>query len=333
MNSQEKDSQWDITISFSWGGWLEMYSFGVAYALLKSGMLKRWESEGKRVRFIGASTGALVAACLAFRQDDFEGIFNYLARCATYYRSSLWHLTHADRFLKDSIAKFGDKLREIDHNPQLRRRLEEGSFEVVLSVLPSLSPRLINSFSTFEDVMEALTASYCLAPLAGMPFKLRKTGEWVMGGGVSNFTPRMCEQNVISVSTIYFHETTIHPRRFLPSWWVLFPPSDRKYRSLFWMGYNDTIEFLMSDGKLSAMQAELLLKPGVDFKIYDTYFELLKSFALEFTVLLWLRPVIHICIYVNFFFLIMWHLCKNTANFVRGFLYNLYNSLHSAIYS
>ncbi|CCW66501.1 unnamed protein product [Phytomonas sp. Hart1] len=332
MNSYEKDSQWDITISFSWGGWLEMYSFGIAHALVQSGMLTRWEKEGKRVRFVGASTGALVAVCLAIGQHDFEAIYNYMAECASQYRSSFWSFTHAEKFLKDAIAKFGDNLQDIDHNPQLLRRLEEGSLEVVLTELPRLSPRLINSFKTYEDLLEALNASFCLAPLAGVPVKLRKTGKWVMGGGISNFTPRMCEQNVLSVSAMYFHDTTIHPRKFVPSWWVLFPPPGRKYKSLFWMGYNDMIEFLMSDGKLSSIQAQLLFKPHVNFKIYDTYFELFTSFALEFTVLIWLRPVIYICIIVNFFLLMMWHLCKNMTNHIRRLFYNIYISLHSAIY-
>ncbi|KAI5686521.1 Patatinlike phospholipase [Leishmania braziliensis] len=323
----EEEQQWDITVSFSCGGWFQMYFFGVAYALIDSGVLRRWYSEGKRVRFTGVSAGALAATCLASGQYDILSVKKFSLAAAEDYRSSIFHWFRLGKYLMTAIDDFGASLRAIDTDPRMRQVLASGSLEIGVTVLPKLRSHLINSFSSYAAIRETLIASCCLVPLVGLPFKMESTGEWCADGGISNFTPRMGEENTISVSAMYFQDASVRPRVFVPSWWALRPPNTRKYNNLFWMGYNDMIDYLVSAGHLSVQNGNDLLKQEVDFSVHDSYLDVAFTFFMELMMLIFIRPVVIVFVYVELAISIAWWVAKGVLtgdgisfrNFYEGF--------------
>lgn len=308
-----------------------MYFFGAAHAFIDSGVLYRWQAEGKRIRFAGSSAGALAAACLACGQHDFESVMEFVLDKADDYRSSLFNLLKMRAYLAESIDVFGKNLRALDWSATSNRRFRSGVLEMSVTTLPKLQCRMVNSFHSYAQLRETLFATCCMVPLAGVPFPLRETGEWVVDGGISCFTPRVGEPNCISVSAMYFQDASVHPRVFVPSWWGLRPPTRPKYRNLFWMGYNDTIDFFVSSGILEREVGQVLLKPEVDFRVHDSYFDMAFTFVAELTILIWIRPVVIVCIYVELLFSMVWHTLRMIAKMDRHAFHDWVETLRQAI--
>lgn len=128
---------------------------------------------------------------------------------------------------------------------QLRNRLE-----VYATSLPYIKEVCFTEFESTVDLEEALVASCLLVPLAGLPFKLRRTGDWVCDGGLRSFQPRKGEPGVITISAMYFNAADIVPSVFVPAWWGLYPPSEEQYRQLFALGYNDMLVWLWKNNVL-----------------------------------------------------------------------------------
>lgn len=329
LNADDRD--WDITFSFSCGGWFMMYFFGVAHALVDSGVLQRWQKEGRRVRFCGASAGSLAACCLAAGQHDFESVRDYAIMSAKKFRSSISNLFKMKTYLEESLLTLGGNLREIERDPKFRAYMESGCLEISLTILPQMKNRVVSSFSNYEQIREAIMASCCMVPLVGMPFRLAETGEWVTDGGFSSFTPRMNEPNVVSVSAMYFQDATVRPRVFVPSWWALLPPREEKYRNLFWMGFNDMIDSLVGMGELDVKQGEEFLKPETDFCIHDTYFDVFVTFVVEILMLISVRPVVVTCVYVELLLSMVWYSAKTVLTLDGVALGAWYENLRNAI--
>lgn len=322
---------WDITISFSCGGWFQMYFFGVAHALIDSGVLHRWYAEGKRVRFTGVSAGALAATCLASGQYDLLSVKEFAAAAAEDFRSSIFHCFRMGKYLSAAIEHFGLNLRAVDTDPVMREVLESGALEVGVTVLPKFKSHLISSFSTYAAIRETLVASCCLVPLVGLPFKMESTGEWCADGGISNFTPRMDEENTISVSAMYFQDASVRPRVFVPSWWALRPPTADKYNNLFWMGYNDMIDYLVTAGHLTARNGSYLLKQEVDFRVHDSYLDVLFTFFMELMMLIYIKPVVIIFVYVELAMSMAWWAAKGVFTWDGASFRNLYDGFRNAV--
>ncbi|KAG5494023.1 hypothetical protein JKF63_01856 [Porcisia hertigi] len=331
QEQRKEEQKWDITVSFSCGGWFLMYFFGVAYALVDSGVLQRWHAEGKRVRFTGVSAGALAAACLASGQYNMLKVKEFASAVAEDYRSSIFHWFRMRKYLLASIDSFGDNLRRVNTDPRMRERLESGSLEIGVTVLPRFKSRLINSFSSFAAIREALIASCCLVPLVGLPFKMESTGEWCADGGISNFTPRMEEENTISVSAMYFQDASVRPRVFVPSWWALRPPSSVKYNNLFWMGYNDMIDYLVSVGHLSVSDGSRLLKQEVDFQIHDSYLDVAFTLFMELMMLIYIKPLVIVFVYVELAISMGWWAVKGIFTCDGTSFRNFYDGFRNAV--
>lgn len=224
-----------LTFSFAAAGWLQTYHFGVAKALQDVGLVTA------NVRFCGSSAGSLAAAALV-TQCDMDDLCEYAVRCSIDCRSSLLNAFQIRKYVRRGIEVFAvDKFRS---DPSLRRALS-AQLEVYVSVLPWCRQKVMHCFSVVEDLEEALVASCCLTPLAGMPFPLRRTGEIVCDGGLTAYQPRKGEHNVIAVSALYFNSAHIRPTTFVPAWWGLYPPGEKAYRALYDLGYNDAIAFLV----------------------------------------------------------------------------------------
>ncbi|KAG5468751.1 hypothetical protein CUR178_01586 [Leishmania enriettii] len=331
QHREDEEPKWDITVSFSFGGWFQMYFIGVAYALIDSGVLQRWYTEGKRVRFTGVSSGALAATCLASGQYDILSIKQFALAAAEDCRRSIIHWFHVRKYLIVAIENFGANLSAIDTDPRMREVLSSGSLEVGVTVLPSFKSRLISSFSSYAAIRETLIASCCLVPLVGLPVKMESTGEWCADGGFSNFTPRMEEENTISVSAMYFQDASVRPRVFVPSWWALLPPSTEKYNNLFWMGYNDMIDYLVSSGHLSLRKGNHLLKQEVDFRVHDSYLDVAFTFFMELMMLIYIRPVVLVLVYVELAISMAWWAAKDILTWDGTSLRNFYDWFRSSV--
>jgi hypothetical protein len=323
--------EWDITVSFSCGGWFQMYFFGAAYALTDSGVLQRWYAEGKRVRFTGVSAGALAASCLASGQLDFLAVKEFASAAAEDFRSSIFHLFRMRNYLLAAIDNFGGNLKAIDTDPEMRKLLQSGCLEVGVTELPKFKSRLLSRFSSYAEIHETLVASCCLIPLVGLPFKMECTGEWCADGGISNFTPRMEEEGTISVSAMYFQDASVRPRVFVPSWWALRPPNKHKYNNLFWMGYNDMIDYLVAAGHLSKRNGNVLLKQEVDFQVHDTWLEAIFSFFMELLMLIYIRPVVIVCVYVELAVSMVWWAARGILTWDGPSFHNCYDSFRNAV--
>jgi hypothetical protein len=290
------DGSFDLTISFAAGGWFQMFHFGVCKAFVDSGFLAKLEQESKRVRFCGSSAGSLAAASLASGCHMHDEMKDFAVICGEHYRSSLWHFVCMREYLVASIHRFGDRMME---TPEQRERtlagMRDGRLEVYTTTLPFLSRRCMTEFDDLADIEESLIASCCLSPVVGLPFPLRKTGEWVCDGGVRSFQPRSGEARTLTVSPFYFTSADIRPPTAVPVWWGLFPPKKDEHEGLFATGYNACLEYLVTSGQVPKEMSTLLMtrpthagdvarKTGVtrialDFIITSLYVVLLKPLA------------------------------------------------------
>lgn len=217
-----------------------MYHFGAAKALQDCGI-----PQPTGIRFSGCSAGSIAAAALVC-ECDLDELKEYAVECANTCRSALPNAFLLREYVANGVKRFAGKA--LERRPELLSRFNE-QLEAYCTILPWMVSKGIRHFESAEDVEEALLASCCLTPLAGMPFRLRRTRQWVCDGGVTAFQPRRGEPNVITVSPIYCTLADIKPTTFVPIWWGLYPPEEKKYRQLFDLAYNDTIRFLVEQKK------------------------------------------------------------------------------------
>lgn len=241
-----------LVFSFAAAGWLQTYHFGVAKALQELGL-----DQDVDVHFCGSSAGSLAAAALVTKVD-FDALCDYAVDCVADCHASLFNAFRIREYVLVGIERFAvDRFRK---DAQLREALNK-RLEVYVSILPWCRKKVMRHFETAEDLEEALVASCCLVPLAGLPLKLRHSGEWVCDGGLTAFQPRKGEPHVVTVSAMYFNRADIRPSSFVPSWWGLYPPSQRQYREIYHEGYRDAIEFLVKEAYIEPSARELLNKP------------------------------------------------------------------------
>lgn len=249
-----------MCFSFAAAGWLQMYHFGVAKALQDSGLVKTKGADfdcQAPPKFVGSSAGALASAALVVG-TDFDALRDYAAACAIDCRSAMFGAFRIRHYVRRGVELFATaafkELEDSDDvgtpNEVLAARLTE-QLEVYATTLPWLKEKRFTTFEDVEDLEEALTASCLLVPLAGMPFALRDTKEWVLDGGLAAFQPRKGEVGVITVSPLYWTSADIKPTKFVPAWWGLYPPNDAEYRALYSLGYNDALDTLLSKGIIS----------------------------------------------------------------------------------
>jgi hypothetical protein len=198
--------------------------------------------------------------------------------------------THSDMFDDDEFTVDDGTGGTLDLAALLQERLE-----VYATTLPFLGVKKFHEFADVEDLEEALTASCLMVPLAGMPFRVRRTGEFVMDGALVAIQPRAGEKGVVTISTIYFASADVKPSCFIPLWWILYPPSDEKYRALFVLGYNDCVDGLLRKRLISPAEFSRLRSryPGdaASRVVQRGPFKFVKdAFAFFFFVLI-LRPV------------------------------------------
>lgn len=258
--SDAQPDAFDLTISFAAGGWFQMYHFGVCKAMIDSGFLSDLQQQGKKVRFCGSSAGALAASSLASGCYMHDEMKDFALICGEHFRESWLHVLCMREYLIASIHRFGDRMMETDEQREKTLHgMRNGRLEIYTTTLPLLRPKCLTSFADMDDLEEALVASCCLTPLVGLPFPLRESGEWVCDGGVRAFQPRKGQPNTLTVSPFYFTSADIHPSQAVPVWWGLMPPRREEHEELFYIGYNDCIEYLVTAGLVPKARSTLLV--------------------------------------------------------------------------
>ena len=257
---KDGNKHWDVTFSFSGGGWFQMYHFGVCKAIQDSGMLEQLQQEGKTVRFCGTSAGALAAAKIASGSNLYDEMKEYAVKCATDYRRTYFpRLLALRHYVMDGIEECAKKLGGEEHQAKVRDSLKDGRLEVYTTTLPHMRTKILSEFKDREGLAEALCASCNIVPLFGMPFRLRLTGhEWVCDGGLTTFQPRRHEARTITVTPFYFRRASISPSRELRPWRALYPPRGDILLAYFDHGYNDALAFLAKSGHISTDKSQSL---------------------------------------------------------------------------
>ena len=217
--------------SFSACGWLKIYHFGVAKALQEG----RLVSEAK---FVGSSAGSLIGLALALGLD-FERIRDFQLGCVDRTHGSL---VGAFR-LRQYVEEIMDNMLPADAFTTIGDRVE-----VSFSSMPSFANRRVNIFRDNSHLRQAILASCCMAPLAGMPFRL--DGELVYDGAISDWLQNQsfltCPEGhaataaaAVRVTPFWFSRADIRPSQYIPLWWALYPPRRQDFEWVFELGYRD----------------------------------------------------------------------------------------------
>jgi predicted acylesterase/phospholipase RssA len=255
--------------SFSGGGWLLMYHLGVAAALQDTGVAPvpaahhahgkpraaRWGPQGAAAPlFVGSSAGAIVATFLATGVDMDAA---RISAAAMHQRlNTPLDVFSLRLFLTDALAAYRPIItadaawRE---HLNARCRIYITTIGAAGSRLP-LASAVYPAIETYDDVAEALLASSCATPFVGLPFRLRRTGEWAADGGFTNDQPRAFEPGVVTVSPFWWSRLwgcDVRPAPFsVPTSWSFFPPPKATYATLYDRGYNDALAFLAAEGAI-----------------------------------------------------------------------------------
>ncbi|KEG14144.1 patatin-like phospholipase [Trypanosoma grayi] len=327
----EKGVEFDLTFSFSAGGWFQMYHFGAAQAIVESGIIEKMSREGRHVRFCGSSAGSLVAVCLASKSYRFKEIRDFALARGEHYRSSLFNLFCMRRYLSEALDLFGGHMRNLEMKPHLQAMLNDGSLEIFVTTLPHMKRKVVDSFLSYDDIAEALKASCCMAPLVGVPFRMRATEEWVCDGAVATIQPHKDEPRTISVSPFYFSTATIHPTVLVPVWWGLRPPEAVAHRNLFALGYNDMIEGLVANGYILPQDGEPLLMPEVHFSFERSFLLRFFDYVLDVMVIIFVRPFVVVFIYVELAIMSFVYFMKGMVKLDCGSLGKFYDNLRNMV--
>jgi len=195
------------SFSFSAAGWLKMYYWGVAKCLQVHGL-----AASQNVKFIGSSAGALAAAGLVVG-SDFDQVKKVSLEKVDEVHGKFLPAFNLRAYVRDVL---GDMLEEGDE-----RKLNGRLTVCVTTLAPLVGARKYKNFETVHDLKEALLASCCIPPFAGLPFVYR--GELVFDGGFSQFQP-IIDSQTVTVSAMYFSDADIKPSRYIPTWWLVYPP-------------------------------------------------------------------------------------------------------------
>lgn len=285
-----------LTISFSAGGWFQMYHYGVAQALRETEILENYQ-----VRLCGSSAGSL-AVCALAAELDFEEMKRFALECGEDCREKPWNIFKMKKYLLQSIRRFGAGPMRKESLPKVLNNCRKFNLEVYATELPWLRPVVFSEFLELADVEEALSASCCFTPVVGFPFQMRHTGQWVMDGGLSAFQPRLSEPNTIAVSPFYFADADIKPSKAVPAWWGLRPPKAEQHAELFDLGYNDAVSFLVKEHLIPVTHLEKL-KPLYDPLPKLGVIGLIRDALTSVFCLFVLRPIAVLLIYLELIFL------------------------------
>lgn len=224
------------SMSFSCGGWLQFYMFGVARALQAKGL-----DSPSTVKYCGCSAGALAAAGLAF-EGDFDAAIDF---CKNVCVPSAYSKLSGLFCLDDYVSRCIDMQLEQAFKP-----IPKCSLQIAVTKLPFFEAQRDTEFKTFQELKLSLLSSAAAYPAASVVFK---DNAWYIDGGLSDFQP-IDNSETITVSPFYFSDCDIKPSRYVPFWWAALPPkSEHTIDWLYNLGYEDCLAYLRSVGLVPSL--------------------------------------------------------------------------------
>jgi len=319
------------SMSFSCGGWLQFYLFGVARALQAAGL-------DKGVTYCGCSAGALAAAGLAL-DGDFD-------RAIEYCKDECIPMAHGHVFglfmLADYVSKCIDMLVVPKFDPNM---LGQDNLQIAISrmpygpFLPILASERVTRHPSPEDLKHTLLSSCAAWPAA--PLTNHPRFGLCVDGGLSDFQP-IVDAETITVSPFYFSDCDIKPSRYVPPWWAMVPPKSRD--TIDWtynLGWDDAMAFIakkglpmsphvrphLSDKKIRQENnhpfdtpRKISMHRFLGYDLFDITHQYV-SFTMDLLLLLFLllvwRPVALVAIYFELFFRLVFSIAMS-------FVYEVY---------
>lgn len=235
------------SVSFSCGGWLQFYLFGVARAFQAKGI-------HKGVKWAGCSAGALAAAGIALDGDFDAAIAFCKKKCLprTEYVSGLFTLDEYVGSCIDTLLIKAGKFKD----------LEPGELQVAITKFPYMSSVRVTEHHGAQDLKETLLSSAAAYPAA--PIHNHSRFGLCIDGGLSDFQPTI-DSDTVTVSPFYFSDCDIRPSRYVPPWWAFVPPKDSD--TVDWtynLGYEDAMEYIRKRNVGSSPHAVKHLRKGVE---------------------------------------------------------------------
>ncbi len=227
------------SVSFSCGGWLQFYLFGVARAFQATGL-------DKNVKFAGCSAGALTAAGLAL-EGDFDAAIDFCKReCLPKAHGHVSGLFRLNEYVSNCVDLLLIKNGKYQDLP-------DGKLQISISKFPTLGAIRTTKYDSALDLKESLLASAAAYPASPI-FKHSKYGLCV-DGGLTDFQP-VVDTDTITVSPFYFSDCDIRPSRYVPPWWAFIPPKNED--TVDWtyhLGFEDGMAFIKSKGLIPTAYA------------------------------------------------------------------------------
>jgi len=212
------------SMSFGCGGWLQFYLYGVARALQARGL-----DCPNDITYAGCSAGALAAAGLII-EGDFDAAVQFCKdKCVPLAHGHWSGLFRIGEYVSECI----DLLMKSKY-----RDIKDDMLQVAITRLPFLTAERKTSFSSFQDLKDALLSSSSAFPAAPLIYR---EGAWCLDGGITDFQP-IVDSETITVSPFYFSDCDIKPSRYVPLWWAFLPPKS-----------NDTVDWVYNLGYEDAM--------------------------------------------------------------------------------
>jgi hypothetical protein len=221
-----------LHFSFSGGGWLMVYMYGVCKAL-------REQKVDQNARFIGTSAGCLSIVSLVLG-SDFDEITDSVVNDYVPAARSSWSGPFRMRdYLVDAITRHG----KIANLGKLH-----GKVTVVYTSLSAWVTRRVSHFKNPVHLLQTMVASCCATPLVGMPFEHQ--GEYVIDGGLLDNQPLFDDdvRTITVTPNVFASAADIRPSRYVPPWWSLYPPSPRGMQWLYDLGYEDALAWCKREG-------------------------------------------------------------------------------------
>jgi hypothetical protein len=234
-------------VSFSCGGWLQFYLFGVARAMQVRGL------DNKGIKVAGCSAGALAAAGLALGGDFDAAVEACKIDCVPSARGSWYGFMNIPKYIIDScgIGGFLPRWNSVAH----------GELQVAVTGLPFLERKRLMDFTSEDDLQKGLLASAAIFPLARL---VHFRGGWHIDGGLTDFVPDVkgvSHEDTISVSPFHISYCDIIPSRYIPFWWAIVPPnSPDTIDWIYALGYEDGLRYI--DSKIKKTTAALAAVPA-----------------------------------------------------------------------
>ncbi|KAG7392542.1 hypothetical protein PHYPSEUDO_000230 [Phytophthora pseudosyringae] len=220
-----------LHFSFSGGGWLMVYMYGVCKAL-------REQKVHENAKFIGTSAGCLSIVSLVLNAD-FDEICDSVVNDYVPAAHASWKGPFKMRdYLIDAITRHGN----VNNMDKLH-----GQVTVVYTSLSAWVTRRVSHFNNPVHLLQTMVASCCATPLVGFPFV--HEGEYVIDGGLLDNQPLFGEGiPTITVTPNVFATADIRPSRYVPPWWSMYPPSQREMQWLYDLGYEDGLSWCKREG-------------------------------------------------------------------------------------